>query len=228
MDNIRKREINECEQKIKNLQFILSTQSDTINRIKTQGETEYVKVQIIKHKKMEEEKKAEIIELEDRVEKLKSGELDLDIKSKCAENKEHVNRKQKLKYDKIQEEKKDNIERTKQSKSYYNLNRTTDMESRYMKREIAKHWNIYEKSLATMPDYIKNNLKEMPNNKGYIWKGIYCFGELKANRNENTLMFNKKKGALEILEWNSMEYFVYTKVAKKRKELTEHGRRKRI
>ena len=228
MDNIRKREINECEQNIKTLQFILSTQSDTINRIKTQGETEYVKAQILKHKKMEEEKKAEIIELEDKIQKMRNGELDSDLKFKCAENKEHVNRMQKIKYDKKEEEKKDNIERNKQSKNYYNLSRKTDMESRSMKREIAKHWNIYEKGISTMPDYMKNNLNEMPNNKGYIWKGIYCFGNLDPNNKENTVMFNKKKGVLEIIEWNAREYFLYTKIAKNRKELKEHYIRKRI
>ncbi|OUW95966.1 MAG: hypothetical protein CBD97_02115 [Pelagibacteraceae bacterium TMED237] len=228
MNNIRTGEITRCEKEIKNIQYILHTELESLNRIKLQGETEFVKVQILKYNQKEKEKKNEILELEKKLEDLKIGKLDSSIRETMKNNKKEEKLKLGKKLEKKLEIEQQNKDRVKTSQNFYQINRKSDSEKRYNKMQILKHWAIYTKSLNNLPDYILNNLKEMPNNKGYIYRGIYCFGELERNPNENNILFDKKKGYMNIHEWNNKEYAIYQKVGRNRKELIERHVRKLI
>ena len=62
------------------------------------------------------------------------------------------------------------------AKTFEQSGRRTDRNVQYNNREIEKSWQYFVKSKDSIPDYILKKLKSMPNNKGYIWKNIYCFG----------------------------------------------------
>lgn len=58
-----------------------------------------------------------------------------------------------------------------------------------MKRE----WNWLCRMDGFVPSYMRENLAKMPNNKGYIWKGIYYFGDLPPEHPMDvTTMFENK------------------------------------
>lgn len=65
------------------------------------------------------------------------------------------------------------------------------------KKEYAKkfdHENYYKKfcdAFDRLPKYIAKNLLTMPNNKGYIFKGCWFFGNKPAEPNEPMVMFEK-------------------------------------
>ena len=42
-----------------------------------------------------------------------------------------------------------------------------------------------------LPGYMKNNLKKMPENKGYIHRGVWFFGKRRKDNNKMQLMFEK-------------------------------------
>jgi hypothetical protein len=51
-----------------------------------------------------------------------------------------------------------------------------------------------------LPEYIQANLQKMPNNKGYIWKGIWYFGHQPAERNNDlVVMFERPLGMTDTL-----------------------------
>ena len=71
-----------------------------------------------------------------------------------------------------------------------------------------------------MPDYMKRNLADMPNNKGYYWKSVACYGEKPAEKGKPLVLFDRKKGGVMVIhEWSDTEYRVYHKQGKEKKVL---------
>lgn len=87
----------------------------------------------------------------------------------------------------------------------------------------AEKW--YQKYLGicdSIPDYMLKNLDTMPSNKGYVWKGCWCFGSKPPEKGEPILVFEKCRGEMLIIhEITSTDYNVYHKQGKDRKILVE-------
>lgn len=91
-----------------------------------------------------------------------------------------------------------------------NMIRRNDRQLQYqMKRE----WEWLCKTDARLPDYIRENLSNMPNNKGYIWKGIWYFGKKPAERKDMLIMFDKSGDSLI----HEIKYNQYHKIFQKTK-----------
>jgi len=68
----------------------------------------------------------------------------------------------------------------------------------------------------------------MPNNKGYIWRGINFYGKLREQYGP-TVMFEKKRGGILVIhEYTEREYRRYEKQGKDRKQLVHKSLRKVI
>jgi hypothetical protein len=82
-----------------------------------------------------------------------------------------------------------------------------------MTKEYSKAYNHFIKADNSMPEYMKKNLKTMPNNKGYIWKSIIYFGHKKRERADKPFcVFERQKGNIfAIIEWNKDYYRIYHK-----------------
>jgi hypothetical protein len=66
-----------------------------------------------------------------------------------------------------------------------------------------------------MPSYMKQNLENMPNNKGYIWKGIHYFGHLAPEEPLDTVsLFEKQNQKLYIHEYTKEYYRIFEKAEK--------------
>lgn len=89
---------------------------------------------------------------------------------------------------------------------------------KYDKSDKQKEWD-YEKAYDrfrsisdTLPDYIGDNLYNMPNNKGYIFRGCWFFGKLPEERNAPIVMFERAgKGVMWIHECHPREHLIYEK-----------------
>lgn len=86
-------------------------------------------------------------------------------------------------------------------------------------RDLDYHYNRMLKITESMPDYMKRNLEEMPNNKGYIWKDCWFFGKLPSYRNENIVLFEKGRNSMKIHEIDNRNYSIFEKVGQNRKIL---------
>lgn len=88
----------------------------------------------------------------------------------------------------------------------------------------------YEKFLSIqVPDYIQKNLNSMPNNKGYIWKGVWFFGMKPAESLYPLIMYEKKYGSNDkiVHEIYSDFHYVYCDNGKN-KVLIETVERKKL
>ncbi len=59
---------------------------------------------------------------------------------------------------------------------------------------MKRQWEWLCQQEQNLPDYIRTNLDRMPNNKGYIWKGIWYFGHQPEEDPTTLIMFEKKGG----------------------------------
>ena len=97
------------------------------------------------------------------------------------------------------------------------------------KREIEKNWQYFVKTRETIPVYMLKKLKNMPNNKGYIWKSIYCYGERPPNVGEPVILFETQKdGVLVIHEITEKEYKIWYKKGTSKKILHSCTPRRKI
>lgn len=91
-----------------------------------------------------------------------------------------------------------------------------DKDSNYYKRIVDNDYKYYCKVCSTIPNYMSQNLKTMPNNKGYIFKGVWCYGELPVKNDrdkDNVIMFEKNmaSNSLMIHTYTPTEYILHEK-----------------
>ena len=90
-----------------------------------------------------------------------------------------------------------------------------------MREERSTHnWDkqkpgiFYRKQLRavdTLPDYMKDNLKTMPNNKGYRQRGVGFYGHQKPIKDEPLILFEKRRGVLKICKYYKDRAEIYEK-----------------
>jgi hypothetical protein len=71
-----------------------------------------------------------------------------------------------------------------------------------MEKIVLKGYNHFWNAIDTLPNYMQNNLKEMPNNKGYRWKDVVFYGELPLEETQPTIIFEKINNELIIHEYH--------------------------
>ena len=105
--------------------------------------------------------------------------------------------------------------------------RSKDISARRSFYRSEGEMNSYQKHFdrTTPPPHIRKNLRNFPNNKGYIWKGIYWFGQKPCEKNAPTVVFEPGREYLTIHEWGET-YRVFHKVGKSGKaKLVKEERR---
>ena len=128
------------------------------------------------------------------------------------ENKEKVKKINKDKELKKIEEKK-NIEK------FYFMNKKKDGYNDLSDSQIKYETNRYFKNCDAMPEYLKRNLSEMPSNKGYIWRDMWCFGSMPEEVGKPVTMFEKCGDTLYITEITKTERKYYEKFKQNKKRL---------
>ena len=226
-DRISKR--NEINFKIRENEKIIVKNLQTINRIREKDDT-YYKNTCIKLKTQNEEREQEIQNFKQIIKKIDTGEYDEEIKGEKIKNQIIINQKNQEVLDrkiKIKEEKDKNNEEWKQKNQ---KERDYFRKERYNKRNLGKEYQKFLKNVNRCPDFIKKKLKNMPNNKGYVWNGIYYFGEQKQKYKNDTIIIIQKErnNKMYIQEWRSDRVDVYLCISKGKKELISTKTRKKI
>ena len=134
----------------------------------------------------------------------------LDSKKKQLIVKKGENYKRKIKKD--QKDQKDEIR-----ENFYKRCREGGRIARQNRYFIRSSWKWLRRTDAKLPEYMRRNLREMPNNKGYIFRGIQYYGEKKAEKNKPTILFEKNRGVLKIHEITEKDHKIYEKKNKKSK-----------
>ena len=214
MDSFRISEKNNINNKIKEINIFMERNKETIKRFKGQTKISAFEIkQIEKLEKKNNEYLEQLNKLKEDILSVEKGDFDSKYKDsqiKSIQNTKNINEKLNIK--RINKEEKE-IEKKNFVKKSYDNNKP---ESFYMDKEEKRYFKICD----SIPAYILRNLKEMPNNKGYIFKGLWCCGELPAEENGNLIMFEKcYNDVMKIHEIDDKFHYIYEKIGKNRKTL---------
>jgi hypothetical protein len=188
------------------------TDSATCARFRVMSKSDnFVVKQLEKLQHHIEERSEKITFLEHRLEKINTGELDEELKAIIDANVAEI--KLKTEATKVKKLAEKTIKESDQqsSKSYYAIERQGDRMNKTWYFDAAL--NYFNKANNSIPDYMKRELSRMPSNTGYIWKGVYCFGERPANSGTFSVTDNRK-GMKIIHVWDKKYFSIYHKDGK--------------
>ena len=104
---------------------------------------------------------------------------------------------------------KDAEEKKKRLEEYTQKQREERRAERQTKYQIQRETDRYFSIQETLPPYIRDNLKTMPYNKGYVFRGVWYFGTKPLGRHDNPnllTMIDRQGGNLYIHEYKKGEY----------------------
>lgn len=123
--------------------------------------------------------------------------------------------KNKLDCDKI-------VFKPREEDSYNNSEKKFDKDCKYWYKQ-------YLRACEKLPDYMREKLRDMPNNKGYIWNGCIFFGDRRSEKGKDVVLFEKERGGdLLIHEIDSEECRIYRKSGKDKKKLVSRRKIRKI
>jgi hypothetical protein len=215
MDSIYIREKNFINTRIKELKSFIKRNEETIERLKGGNITSFEIKQIEKNTNINEEFLREIELLNKKIIDISNGIYDSQFKKDMDDSAQKVkkNAQNDLKNKATKDEKKKN-ENVFIQKSFA-INSKKD--SFNIQKETDKYFSMCE----SIPEYITKKLLNMPENKGYIWKGMWCFGKLPPCHGEPLIMFEKlyNSDILRIHEIDDEYNCIYEKKGKDKKYL---------
>jgi len=231
MEQHRRRYINQLNLQIKDQETYQKQNCATIERFRNSNATEFTRNKLSSLKGAVEKSERNLEELKKEVTMIRSGSKDEEIRQKvqCVQeaSKKHVQEKLQRKKEKqaVVENQK------KKAQKRYSMNRRAWKNDRQKQRDYRYGYKRFCKIVSSIPDYLEKNLKGMPNNKGYIFRGVWLLGRLPAEPRQARWMFERKnKNLLLIHEITETEIKIWEKKGKGRKTLfsTQYRKKKKI
>lgn len=213
---------------IRTSEVFVTRSNETIKRIRSSqmGEV-YVKSQMEKLKTAIDEKNMLIDSLKEELLNIDSGNLDANIEKEYKMTEMKLE-KQSVAKAKIKEEKKiEKKEKSEKSHTYMQGIINESRGHRQIERDVNYAYKYYYNVIDSLPSYISKNILEMPNNKGYIWRGMHFYGDLPEEHGPRVMFDKKRGGVLVIHEYTDTEYRLYEKEGKNRKQLIRTEIRKK-
>ena len=169
-----------------------------------------------------EKRREAIYNLEERERNYLCGKLDEEITKELQKNSTDAKNRQEAFLRKKKEiQKEEDIKKAKLTDKRYR-----DDDKNHSK-DHSYYFKQYFWANESLPDYMRQNLADMPNNKGYIWRDCWFLGDKPAESGQNTIMFEKKRGGvMHIHEINQYEYKIFEKIGKEKKKLISSKLRK--
>jgi hypothetical protein len=230
MEVLQRAEKNRIENEIRNIKSYITLDSNAIERLKQQTTNlDYNKKQIRKLKGKNVERDMRLRDLERRLFLLERGLLDDELEEEHQKTKTEISRKEDIAKKRKLQIKKDEDERKEKSKEYYNTIKAGNRQQRTNNYIMDAEYHKYMRALNSIPEYIKEKLKKMPYNRGFIWKGIHLYGERDPEVGRPVVLTEKKRNNLCVIhEWTDTKHYTWYKYGNSRKVLQSVEDWKRI
>lgn len=231
MDNkLRIAEKNTTNCRIRELQKCIETNDNTIRYLRGQqkiADSKYISVQLSIMENKSNKYNVELESLYQKLDDITSGALDDELMLKYNKHKSEYDIKNRISRQNKLDEKEIRKQLSTVSISYYKNIISADRKSRRTTKSFKWCYRHYLKAINSVPAYMKRNLKSMPNNKGYFWKGVALYGKLPYQENKSKYLFDRKRGGIQVIhEWTNDKYKIYHKKRHKKQELYETRPRK--
>lgn len=182
------------------------------------ADVEYLHLQVKKNQDEIEKIDLKLDELTSRVESIENGDMDDELKEDVENNMLQIRKKNEATRKKMEAEEKKLKKQKEQSETFFKKQYQPDR-TRASEYEMNRAYDRFIANSNDLPRYMAENLKNMPNNKGYLWKDIYFLGALPAEKNAPKVIFEKQKGdVMFIHETIGLETHTYKKIGKEPKE----------
>jgi len=204
--SLRISEKNRLNNLIKENKSFRSINENTIQRFKKGPVSN--DLQISKLEQKNEELSKIIDELSKRYDDVQEGLLDEELEYITNNAKNEIKKKNKEKQIKKVEAKEELKKKKEISQQYYNNERSLDSKNRFMKNSDKYFYKVCE----SIPEYLQNKLNNMPETKGYLFRGVCLYGKKKVpeHKRTSTILFEYNKKRFFIHEWNK-KTGLYTK-----------------
>lgn len=228
MEVRRRLKRNNIVNKIREAEDFISRSEKTIKRLKnTTLGVEFIQSQISKLKGAISDKELKVEKLKADLSSVRYGSLDNEINAEYKQNGKIQKRLRKEQMEEKEEADREKKEKKSVSKEYWNGIISASRNHRQKQRDMRYAYKYFNRVCDSLPDYMQKNLSTMPNNKGYIWRGVHFYGDL-PERPGPCVMFEKKRGDILVIhEYTEREYRRYEKMGKERKKLV-HKELRRI
>jgi len=221
MESLRIAEKNKIHDRLKQIDIYIKRNKTTLNATSATD-----KLFIEKINKKNQDYANEIEVLNKRLVGLSNGSLDFELSSVLNTNTEIMKKNIEKTNQKNQMKREEKVKEKETIDNFYKAGRDY---SRPSVRNLEKETNKFFYFCESVPDYIRRNLEEMPSNKGYIWKGVWCFGRLKQEKGKPVIMFEKcRDGIMKIYEIDEHTRNIYEKKGKDRKILISSEPRNKL
>lgn len=228
MEQRRINKKNQLNNELNNLRSSINRDEKTILNLRNSDfDISFINNKISKLKNNIVDKRKTIINLENEIEDINVGKCDDKINEEYIRSNKEVNIKKKEAELKRQLKQ----EQIKRDKEKMSRERDKNRERGEVRRKNYRDFKYFErlffKKNSSLPNYMLKKLSNMPNNKGYIWKGIYCYGDLPSEDNDEVVMFERtNKETLLIHKYTKTEYILYKKEGNNRKKFVKKTNRK--
>ena len=213
MESLRINEKNKVFIELKSVEVSLKRKQETIERLKALDKSTFNNNQIEKIKLELINDNNKIIELKDVLTKIASGEYDEQLLGTYTTQNNEINKKNDISVKKREEKQELKKKDNEILQMHYKQNsRKNEMNEIFWDREEKKFY----KNLNSIPHWMLDKLKDMPDNKGYIWRNVWCFGKKNTSnfKNHITMFENMKGGVMRFIEIDDTHTKTYEKASK--------------
>jgi hypothetical protein len=231
MDSIIISEKNRVLLEIKSIEKTIKFDNNKLIRLKNTKDNRDGQFYLAQKDKIDNinlERNRKLQQLKKVLEQLNNGIVNKEILEK--RDTQHIKHKQqenKINKEKIIKKQKETKKKEKQKKEY-KKNREYFRQQRYKQKTINRYNQYFYKNQEKIPKYLLDNLKNMPNNKGYIFNDVWCFGELPAEQGKPTYLYKKQKNNLLIHEFTPTKHKIFHKNNKKKKLISSTERENKL
>lgn len=207
---------NELNNRIKEIGVIIRRIDETLHNLtRSNLGRDFIEKSKEKNRQKKEDLENELIELENKLRNLEHGVLDTEMILEAEKDKKYSEEVRERESNRKKTRDEAYKKKEKRSKESWQEQREEFNSQKASEREINREFNHFLHAIDSLPDYIIKNLKDMPNNKGYIFKGVTHLGRLPAEKGQPEILFEKQRDGSLIIN----EYFPdRTRVSRKDKD----------
>jgi myosin heavy subunit len=214
MENQRRYYANKLDEEIRQLEVYRQRSEDTITRLKSSDSSNVsairqkissLKDSITKYEQDIESKTQEAREV-------RAGTRDSELKQQAQTRKKSQKQRRKEAEQKRAETREESRAQKEISERYYQNTRDASRSHRRSEWDMKREYKWFVKTCSYIPDYLQRKLDNMPNNRGYIWRGIWLMGGRDSEPGQPVVMQERKnKDHLLIHEIDACEHRIYEK-----------------
>jgi hypothetical protein len=159
---------------------------------------------------------------EERLCLLMSGSLEAELKNNALLARDEISKKNNESMRKKAEILADKKILSDKSVAYYKAGKKTDRIGRRTNNDIKYFYKYFCKVCDSIPEWMIKKLAKMPNNEGFIWKGVFCYGELPINKSDEGKIKMEERKNKDLVLYHEWSKNIHT-IVEKRTVITDNG-----